>query len=139
MIGDAAGFVDAITGEGLYYALRSAELLSRSLREGAPQKYAELVRSDFLPELEHAARIAGRFYAGEWMGGNVLERMIQLTAHSSKFRDLMRDLFSGAQGYSSLRKRVYRSLPRIAAELIVSTVRSLRTEQAQQRTISLSS
>ena len=34
MIGDSAGLVDPITGEGLYYALRSAELCARSAAGG---------------------------------------------------------------------------------------------------------
>ncbi len=122
MIGDAAGFVDAITGEGLYYALRSAELLTDALLAGAPEKYPALVRSDFLPELEHAARIAQRFYTGKWMGGPVLERMIQLTQRSARFREIMRDLFSGSQEYSDLRQRVYNSSPRIVMEAAVSAV-----------------
>jgi flavin-dependent dehydrogenase len=122
MIGDAAGFVDAITGEGLYYALRSAELLSQALLADEPQTYSALVRNDFLPELAHAARITERFYAGEWMGAPVVERMIQLTERSPRFRELMRDLFSGSQGYSDLRECVYRSLPRIAAEALVNTL-----------------
>jgi flavin-dependent dehydrogenase len=122
MIGDAAGFVDAITGEGIYYSLRSAELLANALQENAPERYPVLVREDFLPEIEHASCIAGRFYAGDWMGGEVIERMVQLTVRSSRFRELMRDLFAGTQEYSDLRKRVSRSLPRIAAEALVSTV-----------------
>ena len=73
MIGDAAGFVDPVTGEGLYYALRSAELLSNALLANAPESYPALVNQDFLPELERAARIAERFYAGNWLGGEVLE------------------------------------------------------------------
>jgi flavin-dependent dehydrogenase len=124
MIGDAAGFVDAITGEGLYYALRSGELLAQAVLANAPQDYPLLVRSDFLPELERAARIADRFYAGEWLGDSVIERMIQLTGRSAKFRNLMRDLFSGAQEYSDLRERVYCSLPRIAAEALLSALGS---------------
>jgi flavin-dependent dehydrogenase len=122
MIGDAAGFVDAITGEGLYYALRSAELFSQALLAGAPEQYSALVKKDFLPELENAARIANRFYGGEWMGGHVLERMIQLTQRSASFREIMRDLFSGVQEYSDLRQRVYEKLPRIAMEAVVSTL-----------------
>jgi flavin-dependent dehydrogenase len=120
MIGDAAGFVDAITGEGLYYALRSAELLSEALLVGEPRQYPTLVKKDFLSELEHAARIATRFYGGEWLGGSVLERMIQLTQHSERFREIMRDLFSGAQEHSDLRRRVYEQLPRIMTETAVS-------------------
>jgi flavin-dependent dehydrogenase len=122
MIGDAAGFVDAITGEGLYYALRSAELLSEALLAGAPEQYSALVKKDFLPELENAARIANRFYGGQWMGGQVLERMIQLTQRSASFREIMRDLFSGAQEYADLRQRVYEKLPRITMEAVVSTL-----------------
>jgi flavin-dependent dehydrogenase len=121
MVGDAAGFVDGVTGEGLYYALRSAELLSQALLTGAPANYRELVKQDFLPELERAARIADRFYSGKWLGGTVLERMVQLSARSPRFRELMRDLFAGTQEYSNLRQRVKRNLPRIAAEALAST------------------
>jgi flavin-dependent dehydrogenase len=120
MIGDAAGFVDGITGEGLYYALRSAELLSGALLAGAPETYPVSVKQDFLPELERASRIADRFYSGDWLGGSVLERMVQLTARSPRFRELMRDLFAGTQEYSDLRNRVRRNLPTIALEALVS-------------------
>ncbi len=122
MAGDAAGFVDAITGEGLYYALRSAELLSQALLANAPESYPVLVKQDFFPELERAARIADRFYSGDWLGGSVLERMVQLTGRSARFRDLMRDLFAGTQEYSDLRQRVRRGLPKIVTETLVSTV-----------------
>ncbi len=122
MLGDAAGLVDAITGEGLYYALRSAEMFSEAFLSGVPETYAAAVEREILPELELAARIADRFYAGDWLGGSVLERMVQLTGSSTKFRKLMRDLFSGTQEYSNLKQRVYRSLPRIAAEALVSTL-----------------
>src|SRR3954468_3717441 len=122
MIGDAAGFVDGITGEGLYYALRSAELLSEAVLANKPEKYPALAKTDFLPELERAARISDRFYGGEWLGAPVLERMIQLTQRSAGFREVMRDLFSGAQEYANLRQRVYDSLPRMATEAVVSTL-----------------
>src|SRR5205823_6443292 len=40
-IGDAAGFTDPITGEGLYYALRSAELLAEAVLLEKPSSYRE--------------------------------------------------------------------------------------------------
>jgi len=122
MIGDAAGFVDGITGEGIYYSLRSAELLANALLQNSSEAYLAFMREDFLGELQHAARIASRFYGGDWMGGPVIERMVQLTARSARFRELIRDLFAGTQEYSGLRGRVYRSLPTIAAESLVSTL-----------------
>jgi flavin-dependent dehydrogenase len=123
LIGDAAGFVDAITGEGLYYALRSAELLSQALLEDSPEAYAAHLRQDFLPELEAAAGVANRFYGGRWLGRTVIERMIQFTENSGSFRELMRDMFAGSQNYRDLRYRLYRSLPAMLAESLASALR----------------
>jgi geranylgeranyl reductase family protein len=122
MIGDAAGFVDPITGEGLYYAMRSAELISQALLAERPESYASLLRQDFLPELERAARIADRFYSGRWLGSNVLDRMVQFTAYSASFRGLMCGLFAGTQGYQDLKRQTYRRMPRIFAESLISAL-----------------
>ena len=121
-IGDAAGFADPITGEGLYYALRSAELLSEAIIAGEPTSYRARLKKDFLPELEMAARIADRFFTGSWMGEAVTERMVQFTANSPKFQQLMCDMFAGSQGYLTLRQRLYRSLPRMIAESAVNSL-----------------
>jgi flavin-dependent dehydrogenase len=107
LIGDAAGWVDPITGEGLYYALRSGELLAQSLIAGRPETYVERVHSDFSADLQIAARIARRFYHGRFLGGAVTTRMIQFTARSATFRALIEDLFSGAQNYAFLKKRLW--------------------------------
>ena len=132
MIGDAAGFVDPITGEGLYYAMRSAELLSKALLTNQPESYRDRLQGDFLPELELAAKMADRFYAGSWMGESVLERTIQFTAGSSSFRVLMSDMFAGAQGYRDLRRRLYRTLPRMLAESLATALTLPGTEHAAE-------
>lgn len=122
MIGDAAGFVDPITGEGLYYAMRSGELLSEALLAGEPEAYPALLREDFLPELELAAKMAERFYRGRGMGESVIERTVQFTASSASFRALMSDMFAGSQGYRDLRRRLYRTLPAMLAESLASAL-----------------
>ncbi|MFF1415377.1 NAD(P)/FAD-dependent oxidoreductase, partial [Streptomyces sp. NPDC058289] len=43
-VGDAAGYVDALTGEGLALALTAAAELVRCLREGRPQAYEDAWR-----------------------------------------------------------------------------------------------
>jgi flavin-dependent dehydrogenase len=116
MLGDAAGFVDPVTGEGLHYALRSADLLARALIENAPEEYASAVRSDFLPELITAASYANRFYHGSFCGGALLDRMVQMASHSEEMRAILCDLFAGSQGYADLRQRVGGSLPKILKE-----------------------
>ena len=109
LIGDAAGLVDPITGEGLYYALRSAELLAEAVLAGDAAAYTSAAQREILPELHTAARYAGRFYSGNFLGGSVLDRMVQFTAGSARVRALMRDVFSGNQNYAGLRKRAYRT------------------------------
>jgi flavin-dependent dehydrogenase len=83
MVGDAAGFVDPITGEGLYYAFRSSEILAETLVEDRPEQYQKLVTADFLPDLQTAARIADRFFFGKFGGGDVIEGMVQFTESST--------------------------------------------------------
>jgi flavin-dependent dehydrogenase len=123
MVGDSAGLVDPITGEGLYYALRSADLCAGALLAGRPDEYATLLQQEELPELKLAARVSQRFYSGQIFGESVLERMVSLTAQSASFRDLMSDLFAGIQGYRDLRARLCRMLPSVMAEGLVGTLR----------------
>jgi len=115
-IGDSAGLVDPITGEGLYYALRSAELCAGAWLAGRPGEYETLLEQEVLSELKLAARVSQRFYNGQIFGDSVLERMVSLTAQSASFRALMGDLFAGIQGYRDLRARLCRILPSVMAE-----------------------
>ncbi len=126
MVGDSAGLVDPITGEGLYYALRSAELCAGALLAGRPDEYRDRLQEDVLPELKLAARVSQRFYRGQVFGDSVLERMVSLTAQSASFRDLMSDLFAGIQGYRDLRARLYRMLPSVMGEGLAGTLRRTR-------------
>jgi flavin-dependent dehydrogenase len=123
MIGDSAGLVDPITGEGLYYALRSAELCAGALLAGRPDEYQALLEEEVLAELKLAARVSQRFYSGQIFGDSVIERMVSLTAQSASFRDLMSDLFAGIQGYRDLRSRLYRILPAVMAEGLAGMLR----------------
>ncbi len=123
MIGDSAGLVDPITGEGLYYALRSAEMCAGALLAGRPDEYRAKLAEEVLPELRLAARVSQRFYRGQIFGDSVLERMVSLTAQSASFRELMSDLFAGIQGYRDLRARLCRMLPAVMAEGLAETLR----------------
>jgi flavin-dependent dehydrogenase len=110
MAGDAAACVDPLTGEGLYYALRSGDLLAQALMDGQPQAYPERLRAAFSADLEFAANIARRIFRGTILGGAITTRAVQLLNHSPAFRDLMRDVFSGSQDYRSLKGRLVNQL-----------------------------
>jgi flavin-dependent dehydrogenase len=90
-VGDAAGLVDPITGEGLYYAIRSATWRRRALlaERGRPaeslNRYRALLRRDFAADLEFGSRLAKRVFLGRFLCGSVPQRMVEFTRRA---RDL---------------------------------------------------
>ncbi|HYA89847.1 MAG TPA: hypothetical protein VEF54_03410, partial [archaeon] len=103
-------------GEGLFYALRSGELLAQALIDGQPQAYPERLRAAFSQDLEFAAHIARKVFRGTFLGGAITTRMVQLLNYSPAFRDLIRDVFSGSQDYRSLKRRLWNQLGITMAE-----------------------
>jgi flavin-dependent dehydrogenase len=122
LIGDAAAWVDPLTGEGLFYAIRSGELLGKSLAAGCPEKYPAWVKATFSLELEFAARIVRRFYRGSFLGSAVTTRLVQFMRRSTVFRQLMADLMSGTQDYSSLKRRLWGHLGITISEFVSSVL-----------------
>jgi flavin-dependent dehydrogenase len=121
-VGDAAGLVDPITGEGLYYAMRSADLATQSIlertAEGVDVAYRKLLRRDFACDLEFGSRLAHRVFHGTFLWGAVTSRMVQFTRLSPMFRDVMQDLFAGTQPYIGLKKRLFRNLNGSLVEIV---------------------
>jgi geranylgeranyl reductase family protein len=122
--GDAAGLVDPITGEGLYYALRSADLAAKAIlaesMDRAGEAYRKLLRHDFMNDLEFGSRLSHRVFNGSFLGGPVTRRMVQFTRLSPKFRDLMQDLFAGTQSYEGLKKRLVGNLNGSLIEIVAN-------------------
>ena len=67
MAGDAAACVDPVTGEGLFYALKSGDLLAQTLIDGQPESYPERLRSAFSADLELAAGLACKLFRGTFL------------------------------------------------------------------------
>jgi len=120
--GDAAGLVDPITGEGLYYAVRSADLATKAILtesiDLAGAAYRKLLRRDFMADLEFGSRLAGRVFQGTFLGGSVTSRMVQFTRLSPKFRSVMQDLFAGTQPYAGLKRRLMKNLNGSLVEIV---------------------
>ncbi len=127
-IGDAAGLVDPITGEGLYYAMRSADLATQALLQEAPAHagvaYRKALRHDFMHDLEFASSLAHRVYHGSFLGGSITSRMVQFTRLSPRFRGLMQDLFAGTQPYIGLKQRLFQGLTGSLAEIAFNLSRN---------------
>ncbi len=123
LVGDAAAWVDPLTGEGLHYALRSGHLLADALAEGQPESYPARVRREFAADFEFAVHAARRLFTGNFLGGAVTTRVIQFVRRSPAFCALMRDIFSGAQDYRTLKRRLWSQLGLTAGEIFHSFFR----------------
>jgi flavin-dependent dehydrogenase len=124
MAGDAAACVDPVTGEGLFYALRSGDLLAQSLMEGQPEAYPERLRAAFSADLEFAASLARKLFRGTFLGSAITTRMVQILNRSPAFRGLVRDVFSGSQDYRTLKGRLWNQLGISMAEIARSFLNS---------------
>jgi len=108
LLGDAAGFADPVTGEGIYYALRSAELFAESFLAGSPLDYEQRWRQDFGRELQRASQMRRKFYGNFW-GAPFTERMIKFARGHRGIRKVLGQLVAGDQGYTDLKKKLARS------------------------------
>ncbi len=129
-VGDAGGLVDPITGEGIYYAIRSGDLAARVLAdESIPintkaQAYVSDIQQDFAADLELASKICRLFYLGHTGIGTVPQRMIQFARGNVQIRRLLQDLMSGTQDYTGLRERLTDGISARAFGVIVRFLRA---------------
>jgi menaquinone-9 beta-reductase len=105
LAGDAAGLVDPITREGIYFALASGQWAAESLlRGGFASTYASRVAEEAGRELGRAARFKSGFFRPAFI--NVLMRALQ---QSAGVRAVMADLIAGRQGYADLKWRLLKT------------------------------
>jgi geranylgeranyl reductase family protein len=102
LLGDAAGLVDPITREGIFFAVRSGMLAASALATASPAKtYADGVRDELHGELRRAARLKAGFFRPRFTG-----LLIDALDRSSAIRDVMIDLIGGRQPYAGLKRRL---------------------------------
>ncbi len=118
LLGDAAGFADAITGEGIFFALRSAELLARAIKDGRPADYEQAWRRDFGSLLVRAAALRERFFGAWYRGGSVVEQAVRLTGRSRTVAQLADALISGKVNYDRFLTLLLWKSPRIFRDFL---------------------
>jgi flavin-dependent dehydrogenase len=125
LIGDAAGFADPITGEGIYYALKSADLLAAALLgetggrrrrlgsvspgpapsyQEASDAYEQAWRREFGRDLEHASYRLPQFYHGLFFGHLMTDAMVWLARRHRGVRTVLLRALMGEQSYVTLKR-----------------------------------
>jgi flavin-dependent dehydrogenase len=106
LLGDAAGLVDPITREGIYFALASGAWAADALGGGAPERtYAARVRDEAIPELARAARLKAGFFRPAFTG-----LMMRALQQSPAVGAVLADLVAGRQSYATLKWRLLTTL-----------------------------
>jgi len=101
LVGDAAGLVDPITREGIYFALLSGEWAARALassRAAAGPQYHQRVCDEIGVELSRAARYKAGFFRPRFT-----RLLVDALDESPRVRTVMAGLVAGTQPYASLK------------------------------------
>jgi flavin-dependent dehydrogenase len=105
LLGDAAGLVDPLTREGIYFALLSGQRAADTLTAGpvgrAPARYSDWVLDEIYPELARAASLSRMFFAPAFS-----TLLVRALAESDGLRNVFVDLVGGVQPYRGLRRRL---------------------------------
>ncbi len=105
LVGDAAGLVDPITREGIFFALASGDAAAGSFSQPDPARaYAARIRAGVHDELRRAARLKSRFFERRFT--SLLVRALEC---SPRIQHVMADLVAGQQTYRGLRRRLLRT------------------------------
>ena len=116
LLGDAVGYTDPVTGEGMYYAARTAEIASEviinSLQNGYEhmEAFNSLVKKEFELENACAQKFARLLYDFPKISYIILKK------HGQKLGKYHMDVVSGRKTYAELHRELF-SIPKIAATL----------------------
>lgn len=112
LVGDAAGLVDTITGEGIPYALISGALAAKAIQAGRLVEYTNTMQNEILPELKLAARLSPMFYFSP-----LLRSSLFVLAKSRTMQAITKDMAMGYQDYRGFKMRMLRDTPSIVKDL----------------------
>lgn len=112
LLGDAGGFTDVITGEGIYYAFKSAELFVQCMVAEKPENYFS-ASAQVRNELQKSYQLMPRFYQKK-----TLELLVSMCRRSAFVRKLSAQLIIGNQSYLTLKKYLKKHLPTILLQMV---------------------
>jgi geranylgeranyl reductase family protein len=116
LIGDAAALVDPFLGEGIHYAIQSAQLAAQAILKAAGNGgdlggYQDAISLEIKPELEAAGRLSRLAHRLPWLWFKALKRRPGAI-------DLFRKVLMGEESYRSYVDRVWAAIPRPLARLL---------------------
>jgi geranylgeranyl reductase family protein len=128
LAGDAGGFVNGFTAEGIYYAMVSGELAARSIAESAAsavtglvKRYRRAVDHEIGAELRDSVLIQRYLFADR----RRIARVVAGARRAPAITRLILDFAVGALSYRTLRRRVFSEAPLLGGRLLWERLRTL--------------
>ncbi|MEM7346183.1 MAG: geranylgeranyl reductase family protein [Chloroflexota bacterium] len=96
LVGDAAGLIDPLTGEGIRHAIESAKIAADMIVANTVSDYTALIEKNYADDLEWALRLAGIVYntqyvSFEWLLRNkkVLPDLLRILSNRMSYQQLL--------------------------------------------------
>jgi flavin-dependent dehydrogenase len=127
LAGDAGGFVNAVTAEGIYYAMVSGELAAHAVRTASTVselagRYRRACDYEIGAELRDSVRIQRYLFAD----GRRIAQLIDGAHREQRVVRLVLDFVCGSRSYRDLRRQILSRSP----YLLLSFVRDCLTSKA---------
>ena len=108
LAGDAGGFVNALTAEGIYYAMVSGELAAQAVIQGQLSGYERAWKQEIGAELAHSVRLQKLLLADPTR----VDRIVRAASRHPALADLLARYATGALEHSEFRRSmIRRALP----------------------------
>ena len=134
LAGDAGGFVNGFTAEGIFYAMVSGELAARSVVESARNavtslvgRYRRAVDHEIGAELRDSVLIQRYLFADR----RRIARVVAGARRAPEITRLILDFAVGGLPYRTLRRRVFSEAPLLGGRLLWERLRTLVRPNAE--------
>ncbi len=114
--GDAGGFVNGFSAEGIYFAMVTGDLAARAILDGpSPRLYERLWRREIGAEMRDSRFLSRYVFADLSRVG----RLVRGVRAYPPLAGLLADYATGAASYEAVRRKFILKFPRIGAKLAV--------------------
>jgi geranylgeranyl reductase family protein len=124
LAGDAGGFVNGITAEGIFYAMVTGDLAGRTAAAGTTDGYERAWRREIGPELRDAVLVQRHLLTTP----RRIEGLVEAARRAPHVADLLVRYAMGEVSYAAARRAVLARSPLVGVKLLVDALR--RRERA---------
>lgn len=128
LVGDAAGLVDPLTGEGIRFAVESGRLAAAAIVAGQPERYQQMVRQEIGRSHTYGLALAWLFY-------HFPRACYELGVRNPLATMAFVDLLSGRTTYPRLIARLFGTLPLFFATEALAALSGLLGSRERRRQV----